>query len=83
MQLMIALGALALLVAGFRRAVIVAIVPLYYLLFQSFVHTEFRYTLPMQYFVFVFAAIAWVAIGAALWQAIRHAINRRPALEHA
>lgn len=75
MQLMIAIGVVALCAASLRRAVFVAIVPLYYLLFQSFVHTEFRYTLPMQYFVFVFAAIAWVAISAALWQAIRHVIN--------
>ncbi|MFY9607222.1 MAG: glycosyltransferase family 39 protein [Blastocatellia bacterium] len=83
MQLMIAIGVVALFAASLRRAVFVATVPLYYLLFQSFVHTEFRYTLPMQYFVVVFAAIAWVAIGAAIWQALGHVINRNTALEQA
>jgi len=39
-----------------------SIVPLYYFLFQSAMHTEFRYTLPMQYFMFVFAATVWVLI---------------------
>jgi hypothetical protein len=43
-----------------RRAWFLLIVPLYYFLFQGFFHTEFRYTLPMQYFVFTFAAVSWV-----------------------
>lgn len=83
MQLMLAIGVVALFAASWRRAVFVAIVPLYYLLFQSFVHTEFRYTLPMQYFVFVFAAIAWVAIGAAIWETMRRVINRNTPIERA
>lgn len=76
MQLMIALGALAALIASPRRAMFISIVPLYYLLFQSFVHTEFRYTLPMQYFVFVFASVAWVLIGTAILQGVRNVVNR-------
>jgi dolichyl-phosphate-mannose-protein mannosyltransferase len=83
MQLMISIGVVALFVTTLRRTVFVAIVPLYYLLFQSFVHTEFRYTLPMQYFMFVFAAIAWVAIAAALWQAIRNVIIRNTGIQKA
>ncbi|MEK6299407.1 MAG: glycosyltransferase family 39 protein [Acidobacteriota bacterium] len=76
MQVMVALGALACFIASRRRARFISIVPLYYLLFQSLVHTEFRYTLPMQYFVFVFAAIAWVLIGAAIWQGAKRVVNR-------
>jgi hypothetical protein len=40
-------------------------------------HTEFRYTLPMQYFVFVFASIVWVAAFALVWNAVRRVINRK------
>jgi len=46
-------------------------VPLYYFLFQSAMHTEFRYTLPMQYFVFVFAAIVWVMLGGLVLNGVR------------
>jgi dolichyl-phosphate-mannose-protein mannosyltransferase len=58
----IVLGAIILFAASWRRALFISIVPLYYFLFQSAMHTEFRYTLPMQYFMFVFAATAWVLI---------------------
>lgn len=77
MQLMIALGLLAAFFAGPRRAMFISIVPLYYLLFQSFVHTEFRYTLPMQYFVFVFASVAWVLFGTAIVQGVKKVVNRK------
>jgi hypothetical protein len=58
----ILIGAALLLAAARRRALLLLTVPLYYLLFQSFTHTEFRYTLPMHYFLFVFAAIAWLSL---------------------
>lgn len=77
MQPMIALGALALFIAASRRALLISLVPLYYLLFQSFVHTEFRFTVPMQYFMFVFAATGWVAICSAIWQAVRSVLNKK------
>jgi hypothetical protein len=77
MLLFIIAGAAVLFAAGFRRGLFISIVPVYYLLFQSFMHTEFRYTLPMQYFVFVFAAVAWMIAGAGIWSAIRKVINRR------
>jgi hypothetical protein len=64
MLVFITLGAMILFAASWRRALFLSIVPLYYFLFQSAMHTEFRYTLPMQYFVFVFAAIVWVILGA-------------------
>lgn len=62
----IIIGGMIMFVASWRRALLVSIVPLYYFLFQSAMHTEFRYTLPMQYFVFVFAAIVWVLIGSSI-----------------
>jgi len=62
MSYSILLGAVILFLACRRRALFLGIVPLYYFLFQSFTHTEFRYTLPMQYFLFVFSAIVWVVV---------------------
>jgi hypothetical protein len=59
------LGGGALLLLSPRRWLFIAAVPGYYMLFQSTLHTEFRYTLPMQYFLFTFAATGWVA--AAHW----------------
>ena len=76
MQLMIAIGVLGLFIASWRRALFISIVPLYYLLFQSFIHTEFRYTLPMQYFVFVFAAIAWVLIGFSISSGVKRFVSK-------
>jgi hypothetical protein len=65
--LFILIGALVLFFLSSRRWLYIMIVPLYYLLAQSAMHTEFRYTLPMHYFVFVFAAVTWVLIGRAAW----------------
>lgn len=67
----IILGAIILFAASRRRALFISIVPLYYFLFQSAMHTEFRYTLPMQYFMFVFAATVWVLIGVGVVNVIR------------
>ena len=67
----IIIGALILFAASRRRAMFTSIVPLYYFLFQSAMHTEFRYTLPMQYFAFVFAATVWVLIGASISSGIK------------
>ena len=72
----ILIGAFLLFAASWRRALLVATVPLYYFIFQSFIHTEFRYTLPMQYFLFVFAATVWTIIGVVMWRAIRHALQK-------
>jgi hypothetical protein len=75
MLVFIILGAVILFAASWRRALFISIVPLYYFLFQSAMHTEFRYTLPMQYFVFVFAAIGWVLLGATASKGIRRIMN--------
>ena len=76
----IILGAIILFAASWRRALFISIVPLYYFLFQSAMHTEFRYTLPMQYFVFVFAAVAWVLVGVCVSRAVRRIVSKRPRL---
>lgn len=76
---MIFIGALLGFIAAWRRAMFIAIVPLYYFIFQSALHMEFRYTLPMQYFLFVFAAVAWVALGAGLARFVNN-ITRRKAI---
>jgi hypothetical protein len=66
MLLFIIIGAMISLALSCRRSLFLMIVPLYYFVFQSAMHTEFRYTLPMQYFVFVFAGVVWVLIGAGI-----------------
>jgi len=47
-----------------RRALIVlAIVPVYFFCVQSIVHTEYRYVLAVDYFLFAFVGVAvgWIA----------------------
>ena len=87
MQPMIFVGALLCFVMAWRRAMFIAIVPLYYFIFQSALHMEFRYTLPMQYFLFTFAAVAWAALGAAVvqfsrWAAVKSFWRKSPAGRH-
>ena len=61
--LVLTLTGLIILIIGIpRRALFVALVPLYYFIFQSVMHTEFRYTLPMRYFLFVFASVGWTVL---------------------
>ena len=60
--LFILVGLAILLIGSRRRALVILIVPLYYFLFQSVMHTEFRYTLAMRYFLFGFAAIVWTLL---------------------
>lgn len=61
-QLFMFAGLVVLFLASRRRALVILFVPLYYLLFQSVMHTEFRYTLAMRYFLFVLAAIVWTLV---------------------
>jgi dolichyl-phosphate-mannose-protein mannosyltransferase len=60
------LGAIAIFIASRLRALFILMVPLYYLLFQSAMHTEARYTVAMQYFLFILVAVVWVIIGAGI-----------------
>jgi 4-amino-4-deoxy-L-arabinose transferase-like glycosyltransferase len=45
-----------------RRWLFIFTVPAYYLIFQSPMHTEFRYILPMHYFLAIFAGVIWCLI---------------------
>jgi len=82
---MLPLAIIGLLIVIFRKQsralVILSIVPLYYFTVQSIVHTEYRYVLPVVYFLFAFAAvgIAWIAgnlVGAGLVPARTRAATR-------
>lgn len=70
MLLFIIIGAMILFALSWKRSVLLLTLPLYYFVFQSAMHTEFRYTLPMQYFMFVFAGVVWVLIGAGISKGI-------------
>jgi hypothetical protein len=61
-----------------RALVILSVVPIYFFLVQSLVHTEYRYVLAVVYFLFAFAA---VALGCGVQLIIRKlgATLRRPA----
>jgi hypothetical protein len=65
------LGLVGLLILAPRRVLILLGVPIYYLLIQSTMHFEFRYTLPMHYFLFVFAATVWVLAARGAWRLLR------------
>jgi hypothetical protein len=56
-------GLAALLAAAPRRALFVLVVPLYQVVFQSIVHFEFRYVLPMHACLLVFAGAALALAG--------------------
>jgi hypothetical protein len=59
MLILFALGLLLLATAGRGRTLLMLLaIPLYYLSTQSTLHTEYRYTLPIHYFLFVLAAVA-------------------------
>ncbi len=60
--LFVILGAVAIFLLSPRRALVIGLVPAYYILFQSIMHYEFRYILPMHYFVFVSAGVTWVLL---------------------
>ncbi|HJQ27598.1 MAG TPA: glycosyltransferase family 39 protein [Blastocatellia bacterium] len=76
LYLFILIGAPLLLVLSPRRAMFLLIVPLYFVLVQAPLHLEFRYTLPMQYFVYVFAGFIWILLSAAFGKLIRKAARR-------
>jgi hypothetical protein len=67
---LVLVGLAALLLAAPRRALFVLIVPLYQVAFQSIVHFEFRYVLPMHACLLVLAgtavALLWGLVGEAL-----------------
>ena len=77
----IIIGTPIVLLVSRRRAVFILMVPLYFFVAQGLLHTEFRYTLPMHYFLFVFAAVTWVLIGAGISTAVKRVFRERRANE--
>ena len=67
--------ALLLLARRGRTVAIILAVPAYYLLVQSPLHTEYRYTLAIHYFIFMMAAAGIYFIGAAMSQTVRRVYN--------
>ena len=76
MQVFILLGLIVVFLLSRRRAWFLLITPIYYFIFQGFFHSEFRYTLPMQYFVFTFAAVTWVLLVTLMTQGVMKATNK-------
>jgi|GEM_PF-194029 len=56
---------------NWRRMGLLLIVPLYYLLAQSTMHTEFRYGLPIHYFLFIIAGFGVYATAIAMFYVLR------------
>jgi hypothetical protein len=66
------LAILGLLIVIFRKQsaplVLLSIVPVYYLIVQSVVHTEYRYVMAVVYFLFALAAVGIMRIGSWIWK---------------
>jgi hypothetical protein len=74
---LIIVGVVALAVARRNRELLILlVVPVYYLLAQSFFHTEYRYILAIHYFLFVMTAVTLYLAGKAMWQGARAAKAR-------
>jgi hypothetical protein len=54
-----------------RALALLLVVPIYYMCVQSALWTEFRYTLPMYYFLFILAAVGVCWAGERLWRGAR------------
>jgi hypothetical protein len=78
---LIFIGGLIVFALSRRRALFLLMVPTYFLFFQSLVHLEFRYTIPMHYFFFIFAATAWVAMAMMLYTVARKLARRASGYE--
>src|SRR3982751_4190684 len=56
---LVIIGLIFLFQSGSWRAVgVIAVVPAYYFVIQSALHTEYRYVLALDYFLFILAAVA-------------------------
>ena len=67
------------LLAAARRwqvLLVLLVVPAYYLLVQSALHTEYRYILAMHYFLLAIAAVTLGCVGAAIKQASSLVVSR-------
>ena len=71
---LISFGLLLLILARRTHAVLILIsVPLYYLTAQAPLHTEYRYVIAIQYFLFVLAAVTLYLIVKTVWKGAQRA----------
>jgi hypothetical protein len=69
---LIAVGiVLTALTQRWRLLLVLLAVPTYYLIAQATLHTEYRYILPMHYFLFVMAAVPLACVGGLILKAIK------------
>jgi hypothetical protein len=74
MRLLIVIGITLLALAHQRRVLLILLaVPLYYLFSHAPFGIDYRYILPMHYFLFIFAAVTLYCAGTAVAQATRRA----------
>jgi len=59
-----------------RVAATLLVVPVYYLCFQSMLHTEYRYVLAVHYFLYIAVAVTLGLAGETLWHTTRKFIAR-------
>jgi hypothetical protein len=71
------LGAVAMYFLSSRRWLMISVVPVYYFIFQSAMHSEFRYIITMHYFLFIFSAVTWCLVLHAGASAISELCRRR------
>jgi len=68
--------ALLMLARSFRTLAILLVVPAYYMVIQSPLHTEYRYILAMHYFLLAIAAVPLGIVGVAISQVSILAVSR-------
>jgi hypothetical protein len=73
---LIIIGVVLLAIARRGRALAILLaVPLYYMCTQSALHTEYRYILPMHYFLFIIASVTLGCFGLAIWKATKQSVR--------
>ncbi len=71
------LGIVLLLINRLGRVVVTLLaVPVYYLCFQSILHTEYRYVVAIHYFLYILVAVALYWLGGILWRMARKLTKR-------
>ena len=72
------IGLLLLIVRGhFRDIAPMLVIPAYYMCFQSFLHTEYRYVMAIQYPLFVLVGLGITSIGSGACSLIKRLIRQR------
>ena len=62
---------------GWRKLLLLLGIPAYYLLFQSMLHTEYRYVLAIHYFLFIMVAVALYEAGVLIMKLVQPVLRRK------